>query len=283
MAKAGRILADNLKIVDVVIEMLDARIPASSKNPDLEIMLKDKLRIVALNKADLADEAKSFLWKKWYFEMGTACFFIDSRSGGGIGQLIKHLKDIMQEKINREMAKGKIFRPIRVMVAGIPNVGKSSFINRITGKAGAVTGDKPGITRGKQWIKINKEIELLDMPGILKLGPSDRDSELKLAFTGAINDNTFDIIEAASLLMNLLYEQYPSELIARYKLNDSLESKPDKMEKLLETAAIKRGCLISGGRPDLMRMAATVLDEFRGGKTGRFTLECPPAGGKTIE
>ena len=272
MAKTRRLLAENLKLVDVVIELLDARIPASSKNPEIDAITGSKPRITALNKADLADEAVSKEWMKWYSSRGNTVIFIDSVKGTGINQLKSGLRAIMKERLERDREKGRIFRPIRTMVAGIPNVGKSSFINKITGRAGAVTGDKPGVTRGKQWIRVNEEIELLDTPGILWPKFDDENIAQNLAFTGAIKDEILDTVELAAALMGRLAGTYPEKLSQRFKL-PTLEGRTGL--ELLETAGKNRGCIISGGETDLQRISAIALDEFRGGKIGRITLEKP--------
>ena len=272
MAKTRKLLAENLKLIDVVIELLDARIPASSKNPEIDAITNGKPRLVVLNKADLADKKISSEWSKWYSLNGYTTIFMDSQKGTGINDLKNMLREMMKEKFEKDKEKGRIFRPIRTMVVGIPNVGKSSFINRIAGRASAVTGDKPGVTRGKQWIRINEGIELLDTPGILWPKFEDPEVGLKLAYTGAIKDDVFDIVEVSSLLMASLAKTYPQLLKERYKL-ETLEF--ERPIELLEAAGKKRGCIISGGRIDYNRIAAIVLDEFRGGKIGRITLEKP--------
>jgi ribosome biogenesis GTPase A len=272
MAKTRRMLADNLKLIDVVIELLDARIPVSSKNPEIDQIIKNKPRVIVFNKADLADEAASREWSKWYSSQGYATIFIDSIKGKGINELKAKLRDIMKEKLEREKQKGRIFRPIRTMVVGVPNVGKSSFINKIAGKASAITGDKPGVTRAKQWIRINEEIELLDTPGILWPKFEDMRVGLNLAFVGSIKDDIMDTIEVASSLLERLSKIYPQNLKDRFKL----ENITDKTGlTILNEAGKKRGCIVSGGEIDHTRISAILLDEFRGGKIGRITLERP--------
>lgn len=272
MAKTRRILTENLKLIDVVIEMLDARIPISSKNPEINELTKGKPRIIVLNKSDLADESISREWSKWYGSGGYTSVFVDSSKGKGINDFKAKLRELMKEKIEYEKEKGRIFRSIKTMVVGVPNVGKSSFINKIAGKATAVTGDKPGVTRGKQWIRINEEIELLDTPGILWPKFEDEQVGLNLAYTGAIKDDILDIAEVASKFLEQLARTYPQNIKERFKL-DMLEGKSGL--NLLEAAGKKRGCIISGGEIDLYRIAAIVLDEFRGGKIGRISLEKP--------
>lgn len=272
MAKTRRILSENIKMVDVVLELLDARIPKSSKNPIIDEIVGTKPRIIVLNKSDLADERISRQWEEWYTSNGYTCIFVNSIKGTGIASLKSKLMEIMKDKIEKEKQKGRKFRPIRTMVVGIPNVGKSSFINKIAGRASAITGDKPGVTRGKQWIRLNSQIDLLDTPGVLWPKFEDQETGLNLAFTGAIKDEVFDIVEVASILMERLSKKYPDELKSRFKL-DSLAA--DNNLALLEAAGRKRGCVISGGEIDYYRIAAIVLDEFRGGKIGRITLETP--------
>jgi ribosome biogenesis GTPase A len=272
MAKTRRILADNLKLVDVVIELLDARIPLSSKNPEIDRILKNKPRVVALNKSDLADEKVSKQWSSWYNSQGYANIFIDSLKGTGIRDLKRKMREIMKDRIERDRQRGRIFRPIRTMIVGIPNVGKSSLINRLAGKSIAVTGDRPGVTRGKQWINVNNEIQLLDTPGILWPKFEDKRVGLNLAITGAIKDDILDTQKLASVLLEILCVDYPQYIKQRYKL-DTLEGK--KGYELLEEAGRKRGCLVSGGEVDLTRISSIVLDELRGGKIGRITLEKP--------
>ncbi|NSW91078.1 MAG: ribosome biogenesis GTPase YlqF [Firmicutes bacterium] len=285
MVKAKRMVSENLKFVDVVIEILDARIPFSSKNPEIDKILKSKPKIVVFNKADLADEKLSQEWSAWYGARGFQNVFIDSIRGKGIDRLKSILQEMMKEKIEREKQKGKIYRPIRTMVVGIPNVGKSSLINKIAGKSRTATGDKPGITRQKQWIRLDKGIEMLDMPGILWPKFDDPNVGLNLAFTGAIKDDVIDIVDVASKLMEKLNKTYPELLKLRYKLDitdiknltdiNNLGDEVQQGYRLLVCAGRNRGCLISGGNVDLNRIAAIVLDEFRGGKIGRITLEKP--------
>jgi len=274
MARAGRILKENLKLIDRVVLLLDARIPAGSMNREFDRIFSDKTCIYVLNKADLADENITIRWKEYFEHLypDSECYVVDSRKGTGIKEFINGVKKSMESEINREKSKGRIFRPIRIMAAGIPNVGKSSFINRIAGKSGAITGDKPGVTKGRQWIKINPFIELLDTPGILQPRYDSRETGLLLAYTGAIKDDIFDKTEVASLMMSVIAVKYPGMISGRYGIKAETVTEP---LKLLEEAAIKRGCLMHGGETDLERMASLVLDEFRAGKIGRITLEEP--------
>jgi ribosome biogenesis GTPase A len=265
-------LAENLKLVDVVVELLDARIPSSSKNPEIDSIIGNKPRLVALNKADMADPAVSKEWEKWFRQSGASVIFVDSVKGTGLNQLKDALKVMMKERLERDKLKGRLFRPIRTMIVGIPNVGKSTFINKIAGKSVAVTGDKPGVTRGKQWIRLNPEIELLDTPGILWPKFDDQETALNLAFTGAIKDDVMDVTEVAASLSERLAATYPSQFAQRFKLG---EIEGLSGYQLLEAAGKKRGCMIPGGEIDLRRIAIILLDEFRGGKIGRLSLERP--------
>ena len=273
MAKTRRLISESLKLVDVVIELLDARIPFSSKNPEIDTLIKNKPKIIVFNKSDLADEKLSSEWSEFYNSQGHSVVLINSVKGTGIDQLKLKLRELMQDKIERGKSKGIIYRPVRTMIVGIPNVGKSSLINKIAGKSKAETGDKPGVTRQKQWIRMDQGIEMLDTPGILWPKFDDKKIGYNLAITGAIKDDILDIIEVASVLMEYLKNEYPNLLKERYKL-DSLENL-DRGYEILEAAAKKRGCLIRGGEVDFNRIAAIVLDEFRGGKIGRITLEKP--------
>lgn len=274
MAKTRRLIAENLKLVDVIIELLDARIPFSSRNPEINSLINNKPRLVAFNKSDLADEQISSQWIQWYANQGIKCILINSITGKGLNDVKTRARDLMSEKIERDRAKGKLFTPVRTMVVGIPNVGKSSFINKIVGKATAQTGDRPGVTRGKQWIRINSEIELLDTPGILWPKFEDQEVGMNLAFTGAIKDDIMDTAEVAMELLYRLTKLYPKELCNRFKLEPDLIKNIEPLE-LLEAVGRKRGCIISKGQIDYSRISAIVLDEFRGGKIGRITLEKP--------
>ena len=272
MAKTRRLLTENLKMVDVVIELLDARIPKSSKNPEIDMIINQKPRVVVLNKADLADEEVSRQWSKWYSSMGQANIFIDSIKGKGVNELKAALRFLMKDKIERQKAKGRLIIPIRTMVVGIPNVGKSSFINKISGKATAITGDRPGVTKSKQWIRLNEEIELMDTPGILWPKFEDLVVGLNLAYTGAIKDDIMDITEVAANLLHYLSIEYPQNLMERFKFK-TIENMSGL--ELLTQAGKNRGCIISGGQIDLMRISAIILDELRGGKIGRISFERP--------
>lgn len=272
MAKTRRMLAENLKLIDVVIELLDARIPRSSQNPEIDKLTKNKPRVIALNKSDLADPRKTERWVEYFNQNGIDTVCINALTGEGIPALVVQLKKMMEPKLRKAAEKGRIQRPIRTMIVGIPNVGKSALINKIAGKAAAATGDRPGVTRNKQWVRINPEIQLLDTPGILWPKFDDPKTGLYLAFTGAIRDEILDITTLASNLLELLAKMYPTELKNRYKF-DTLEGKAGHV--LLEEAGRKRGCLVSGGEVDYYRISNIILDEFRGAKIGRITLETP--------
>lgn len=272
MAKTRRLLAENLKLVDVVIELLDARIPASSKNPEIDSIVNNKPRIIVLNKSDLADPAVSREWSDWYRERGIPVIFADSVKGKGLNILKDSLKSAMRERFERDREKGRKFRTIKTMVVGIPNVGKSTFINKIAGKAVAMTGDKPGVTRGKQWIRLNPEIDMLDTPGILWPKFDDQETALNLAFTGAIKDDIMDVTEVAAALAERLMSRYPKLFLDRYRLEHE-QGMTGLM--LVEAAGKKRGCMLPGGVIDMQRISMIILDEFRGGKIGNISLERP--------
>jgi len=276
MTKTRRLLTENLKLVDVVVELLDARIPASSKNPEIDSIINNKPRVIVLNKSDMADDEISGQWADWYKKRGIYAVFVDSIKGKGLNELKDRLKYMMKDRFEKDRQKGRIFRPIRTMIVGIPNVGKSTLINKIAGRAVAVTGDKPGVTRGKQWIRLNREIELLDTPGILWPKFDDRTTALNLAFTGAIKDEVIDVTEVAAALAEKLSADYPDAFSQRYKLQSV---KDMTGYELLAAAGKNRGCILPGGEIDMMRIANIMLDEFRGGKIGRITLEKPELNG----
>lgn len=273
MAKTRRVISEHLKLVDVVIELLDARIPQSSRNPEIDSLLRDKPRIIALNKSDLSDPAQNNKWKDYFIKQGISVIYTNAITGMGLGELKGKLKQLTRKKLESAQARGRMQRPIKTMVVGIPNVGKSAFINKIAGKASAETGDRPGVTRSQQWVRINPEIMLLDTPGILWPKFEDQLTGQNLAFTGAIKDEIMDTTELAAKLMEKLSIIYPEKIKERYKLENP-EGK--KGFELLNEAGKRRGCLISGGEIDLNRISAIVLDEFRGGKIGKITLEIPP-------
>lgn len=272
MTKAKRMMSENLNLVDIVVELLDARIPLSSKNPDIDELAKNKHRIILLNKSDLADEKATSKWSEYYSARGFYVIAVNSVSGKGINDIIKLSEELMKEKKERLKKRGRIFVPTRSMICGIPNVGKSTLINKFVGKTLAKTGDKPGVTKGKQWIRIRKDFELLDTPGILWPKFDDKNVGLKLAFTGAVNDNILDTVTLSHNLIGILRKMYPTCLSDRYKIEYTDE---DLNDKILEKIAIARGFRLKGDELDFRRTAAILLDEFRGCKLGRLTLELP--------
>ena len=270
MTKARRMIGENIKMVDLVCEIIDARIPRSSRNPDLDSMTGGKPRLIILNRADQADPNATRQWASGLKSTGAATLETDSKSGKGIGGFPAAARALLADKLARYAAKGQTGRKLRVMVVGIPNVGKSSFINRAAKRKAAATSDKPGVTRGKQWVVIDNGIELLDTPGVLWPKFDDQTVAENLAFTGAIRDEIMDVETLGAKLMLRMNEYYPQRIAERYKV----EALPDADGfELLGLAAKNRGFLLSGGEYDLSRMAAVLLDEFRGGKLGKITLE----------
>ena len=272
MTKTKRMMNENLSLVDVVIELIDARIPYSSRNPDIDDLAKNKFRIIILNKSDLADDKSTSVWKEYYEAKGFRVITTNSLKGTGISLVTTAAKELMADKIKAQQARGRLFVPIRAMIAGIPNVGKSTFINKYVGKTTAKTGDKPGVTRGKQWIRIKKDMELLDTPGILWPKSEDKEVGIKLAFIGSINDDIIDLEGLATGLINLLNERFPSLVPKRYGI---IIEENDTPHILLEKIGKARGFVSKGGSIDLGRTAKIILDEFRGGKLGKITLEMP--------
>ncbi|MBM7854368.1 ribosome biogenesis GTPase A [Desulfohalotomaculum tongense] len=271
MAKAKRLVQQNLKLVDVVIELLDARIPISSRNPMIDKILGSKPRLVVLNKADLADPEITEQWEEALKEKHIITVAVDSVKGRGFAEIPKAAKRLVAEKMAEMAAAGRRPRAVRCMVLGIPNVGKSSFINRLSRRRSAKTGDTPGVTKGKQMIKINKDMELLDTPGILWPKFEDAEVGLKLAATGAIKEQVVNVEEVALYLLKILTKIKPENLTARYKLSDIGE---DSFQ-LLQQIGARRGMLLSGGVVDTHKAAVLVLKEFRAGKLGRISLERP--------
>ena len=272
MMKTLRVIEASLKDVDLVIELLDARVPLSSKNPELAALTSGKPRLLLLNKSDLADESSTKRWIAYYKQNGFGAVAISSREQKLQKMCVDACKDLIKDKLQRQTERGAINSKIRAMVVGIPNVGKSTFINNISNKAATKTEDRPGVTRGKQWISL-PEIELLDMPGVLWRRFEDINTALKLSFTGAIKDDILDIEQIAACLLGILKEKYGDRLIERYKLQN--EALPDNNYELLELIAKKRGMLVSKGEYDTLRAAQMLLDELRGGKLGRITFEEP--------
>lgn len=271
MEKTKRMIKSNLSMVDLVIEILDARIPVSSKNPDLDKIINNKPKLVVLNKSDLSDPVTNNSWKIFFDSNNIENIFIDSITGKGIKKITEKIENLMEERLERLSKRGVKNKSIRCMVLGIPNVGKSTFINKIIGKASAKTGNKPGVTRGKQWIKISNKIELLDMPGILWPKFEDKSVSIKLAWIGSIKDEILNKEELALKLIEFLAYEYPELLMKRYKLDEILQN---DMDIYLEIAR-KRGFILKGGEMDYHRTAEMLLDEFRKGKIGRISLEKP--------
>ena len=280
MTKTKRLIEADLKMVDAVVEITDARIPESSRNPILDDLVKDKPRIILMNKCDYADENATRLWKQYYEKRGIRVLICDCRSGKGLNRFLPEVKTLLADLIERRKKRGMIGKALRLMVVGIPNVGKSSFINRMAKTKKTKVGDKPGVTRGKQWVSIDKDVELLDMPGILWPKFDDQSVGMNLAYTGAVKDDILDVETLGCHLMAYLGEHYPDALKAAYKLSALPEREAEENDiaygyRLLEAAGKKRGFLISGGEVDTERMAKILLDEFRSAKLGRFTLELP--------
>ena len=273
MAKTRRLIGESLSLVDLVIELTDARIPQSSRNPELDKWLSDKPRIIILNKSDCADENITKQWVEYYKKKGIRAVMADCKSGKGVAGIIPAVKAELTELLERRAAKGIAGKPIRVMVVGIPNVGKSSLINKLAGSKRAKVEDRPGVTRGRQWVKISNELELLDMPGVLWPKFEDQTVGEHLAFTGAVKDEVIDIELLAMRLLQLLNRDYPQLLQERYKVEAAEDT---EAYELLTMVGRKRGMLISGGEVNTERAAITVLDEYRSGKLGRISLEKPP-------
>ncbi len=272
MTKTRRMMEENQKLIDIVVELLDARIPLSSRNPAIDEIFPNKPRLVVLNKSDIADAAITSQWERYFTSKGLNVKSISSVSGKSINDIFTCCREILKDKIEHDKARGLVNRPIKMMVVGIPNVGKSSFINKLSGRKSAVTGDRPGVTRGKQWIRLSNSFELLDTPGILWPKFEDVRVGEKLAFTGAIKDEIMDLEEIACKLLLVLKDMYPQRLTERYKMTDF-----DNLDgyELLELLGRKRGFVISGGEIDTERAAKILLDEFRGAKLGNISLESP--------
>ncbi len=272
MATTRRVMKENLGAVDIVFEVLDARIPLSSRNPEIEAILGEKKSVVILNKSDLADPKKNLLWKEYFHKNGNGAVLLDSKTGKGLSELMQEAKRLLREKLLREKEKG-MSRPIRAMVVGIPNVGKSTLINRFAGAKKAQAENRPGVTKQMQWVKAGPELELLDMPGVLWPKFEDETTGENLAITGAIKDSILQSVEIACILCERLKNDYPAELSNRYRLNDA-DLEKDAYD-LFCTIGRKRGMLIGGGEINEERCAAMLLDELRGGVIGKITLEEP--------
>jgi len=271
MKKTKDLIEANLKLVDVVIELLDARIPISSRNPQFDRLVGHKKRVVALNKADLADPARTRKWIQYYADMNIKAIPINSLNGDGISELIAEAKTASSDVLEKAMRQGRLMRPIRAMIVGIPNVGKSSLINKLAGKTAAKTGNKPGVTKGKQWIRLNKELELFDTPGILWPKIEEDMMGIKLACSGAIKDEVLNIEDIAFHLIKLLLVDYKHVFYERYKIDQTIETPVEIMEAI----GRKRGCLVKGNEVDLEKASRLIVDEFRKGLIGKITLESP--------
>ena len=270
MTKAKRQMQEDIKLIDLVIELVDSRIPLSSRNPDIDELGKNKARLILLNKADLADDKQNEAWSEYFKAKGFFVVKIDARRSNGMKTIQNVILEACKEKIERDRKRGIKNRPVRAMVVGIPNVGKSTFINTFAGKACAKTGNKPGVTKGKQWIRLNKNVELLDTPGILWPKFEDQMVGLRLALIGSIKDEILNIDELALELIKYLQANYPGLLQARYEVDEAVDA-----VKVLEAIAIRRNCIQKGGEPDYSKAAVLIIDEFRSGRIGKITLEFP--------
>ena len=270
MTKARRMMQENIKLIDLIIELVDARIPLSSRNPDIDDLGKGKARLILLNKADLAEDRLNDVWIEYFKERGYSAVKVNSKKGGGIKSIQSVIQEACREKTERDRKRGILNRPVRAMVVGIPNVGKSTFINALAGKACTKTGNKPGVTKGKQWIRLNKSVELLDTPGILWPKFEDQEVGLKLAFIGSIKDEILQTEELAAELVKFMTKFYPGVLEEKYDIPE-----PSDGYKCLTDIAKSRHCLVRGSELDTEKAASILLDDFRGGRLGRITLETP--------
>ncbi|MGN0152279.1 MAG: ribosome biogenesis GTPase YlqF [Wujia sp.] len=270
MTKARRMMQEDIKLIDIVVELLDARTPLSSKNPDIDQLAANKYRLILLNKYDLADPAKTALWENYFREKGFFVVCLDSRKNNGMQKITAAIQEACREKIERDRKRGIINRPLRAMVVGIPNVGKSTFINSYAKKACAKVGNRPGVTKGKQWIRLNSNIELLDTPGILWPKFEDQQVGTRLAFIGSINDEIVQKSELALCFIEFLKNNYCNALEDRYNIDMKKEN-----YMILEDIALQRKCLVKGNQPDTDKAANILFDDFRSGRLGRITLEIP--------
>lgn len=274
MTKTRRMMESDLRLVDAVCEIVDARIPVSSRNPDLDSICGDKPRMIILNRIDMADPARTKQWAAWFKAREMAVIQTDCKLRKGIADFAPALRRLLADKLRRYAEKGMVGKPLKVMVVGIPNVGKSTFINQVAGRKGAKAENRPGVTRGKQWVTVDQGLLLLDTPGILWPKFEDPEVGVRLAFTGAVKDDILDLESLAARLAGVLWRNYPEAMQARYKLDPAPDaSDPD----LLLEIGKRRGYLISGGEIDLERTSRVLLEEYRAAKIGRFTLELPPA------
>lgn len=271
MTKAKRMMQENMKLIDLIIELADARIPESSRNPDIDELGKNKSRVILLNKADLAEESWNRAWADYYREKGYLAVNVNSRKNGTMKPVQEVIREACKEKIERDRRRGILNRPVRAMVVGIPNVGKSTFINSLAGKACAKTGNTPGVTKGKQWIRLNRQVELLDTPGILWPKFEDQQVGMMLAFIGSIKDELLNTEELATELILRLNQDYPGVLERKYQIIADQDP-----YAVLERIAKSRHCLLRGNELDTEKAALLMLDDFRSGRLGRLTLEYPP-------
>lgn len=275
MTKARRMMQEDIKLIDLIIELVDARIPFSSRNPDIDELGKNKARILLLNKADLADPDGNRVWMEYFRDKGVYVLEINARTGSGIKSIHGLVQEACKEKLERDRKRGIVNRPVRAMVVGIPNVGKSTFINSFAGKSCTKTGNKPGVTKGKQWIRLNKSLELLDTPGILWPKFEEQAVGMRLAFIGSMNDEILIVRELAFNLLQTLLKDYPDNLRERYgiELPDTIDEKA--AAAVLEEIAAVRKCFLRGEEPDYDRAASLIIEDFRSGRLGRITLELP--------
>ena len=270
MTKAKRMMQENIKLIDLVIELVDARVPMSSRNPDIDELGKNKARLILLNKSDLAEEKQNDAWVEYFKAKGFSVVKVNSKKGGGIKSIQGVIQEACKEKIERDRKRGILNRPVRAMVVGIPNVGKSTFINALAGKACAKTGNKPGVTKGKQWIRLNKNVELLDTPGILWPKFEDQTVGLRLAFIGSIKDEILNTEELATEIIQFLKKYYVGVLAEKYAIIEA-----DDPYQCLADIAKSRHCLLRGNELDTAKAATLLIDDFRDGRLGRITLEFP--------
>ena len=270
MTKAKRMMQENIKLIDLIIELVDARTPLASRNPDIDELGKNKFRLILLNKSDLADPKCNAQWMEYFQEKGFFVVEVNSQRGNGIKQIEKTVQEVCKEKIERDRKRGILNRPVRAMVVGIPNVGKSTFINSFAGKACTKTGNKPGVTKGKQWIRMNKTLELLDTPGILWPKFEDQQIGLYLALIGSINDEVLQMDELAVSLIELVKKHYPGLIANRYGIEESEDNVKD-----LHEIAKARKCFLKGEELDIRKAANLLMDDFRAGRLGKITLERP--------
>ena len=272
MTKAKRMMQENIKLIDLVIELVDARVPISSRNPDIDELGKNKARLILLNKSDLAEDKWNDAWSEYFREKGFSVVEVNSKKGGGIKSINGVIQEACKEKIERDRKRGILNRPVRAMVVGIPNVGKSTFINALAGKACAKTGNKPGVTKGKQWIRLNKNVELLDTPGILWPRFEDQAVGLKLAFIGSIKDEILQTEELAAELVTFMNKNYPGVLESKYNVEEDVDP-----YGMIARIAESRHCLVRGNELDTEKASVLLMDDFRNGRLGRLTLEYPDA------